>query len=112
MTPEQKKEILGSERFEDFCSKNVSNCGEIILRTVIVADKFYTVKIEAEKAKVEKLKKALSLSVKSAEFFSGHADCKKGGGGYFICRCSFCKESDVKNKDIRDARQVLKEIEG
>lgn len=59
MTPEQKKEILESNDFEVFCAKNVSNCDEKILRTASLADSYYAVKLEAEKEKVEKLKKCV-----------------------------------------------------
>lgn len=69
MTPEQKKEILESNDFEVFCAKNVSNCDEKILRIASLADSYYAVKLEAEKAKVEKLKNALSNALIAADFF-------------------------------------------
>lgn len=109
--------ILNSEDFADFCENY--NCDEdcplFLYKSsngtgYSCSSRFYKNKFEAEKAKAEKLKKALTLAVKSAEFFSGHADCRKEGV-LFKCHCSFCKESDVKIKDLREARQTLKEIE-
>lgn len=107
MTPELKEEILGSESFEDFCSKNVLNCDEIILRTAIVADKFYTVKMEAEKAKVEKLKETLKFYAKLESW--------KNINQYSKSKITKDDEERIGLQYFiggRIARQTLKEIEG
>ena len=60
------------------------------------------------KAKLDKAVKALRVSVAATEFFCGHADCKTDR---WACACSFCKPND-HSRNMRDARQILREIEG
>ena len=87
MNEQDKKEILESESFDKFCF-NVNDCNECIMLLTSnrreCADAYYAVKMEAEKAKVEKLKK-----------------------------CLFNTLQDVSNNDLLDEiSSTLKEIEG
>ena len=60
MTPEQNKEILSSKNFNEFCFENCEGCLlEGTQFTQQCADAYYTVKMEHEKAKVDKLKKCV-----------------------------------------------------
>jgi len=60
MTPEQKKEILESSSFTLFCSHDCVNCPFFNENTTIACmNAYYAVKIEAQKAKTEKLKKCV-----------------------------------------------------
>jgi hypothetical protein len=60
------------------------------------------------KEKLDKAVEALRVSVAATEFFCGHADCKTDR---WACVCSFCKPND-HSRNMRDARQILREIEG
>ena len=56
MNEQQKKEILDSESFADYCTDNIKCANCAIGYTKDCSAKFYKIKFEAEKAKVEKLK--------------------------------------------------------
>lgn len=59
------------------------------------------------KAKLGKAVEALKITACAAEFYMSHADCRRDS---WSCRCSFCRPND-HSKNIRKARQALKEIE-
>ena len=52
------------------------------------------------------LREALELAVKSGEFFSRHADCRKDS---WSCRCEFCKDNSA-SKNLREAREALEKV--
>ena len=109
ITEQQKKEILESESHDKYCGEfHCINCPLDEFKDC--AERFYEIKLEAEKAKVEKLKKALSDAIISADFFKSYAECNRES--YFVCTCSFCKGSKSKESTLRECRKTLKEIEG
>lgn len=57
----------------------------------------------------KKLREALGRSLKAANFFSSHADCQRDS---WACKCSFCKNSGLHCKEIRDSEKILNELEG
>ena len=66
-------------------------------------------KIFTLQAENKKLREALGRSLKAANFFSSHADCQRDS---WACKCSFCKNSGLHCKEIRDSEKILKELEG
>lgn len=60
ITEQQKKEILESDDYDKYCGEfHCVNCPLDEFKDC--AEGFYKIKLEAEKAKVEKLKKALEI---------------------------------------------------
>lgn len=64
-------------------------------------------KIEKLQAENKKLREALERSLSAANFFSSHADCQRDS---WACKCSFCKNSGLHCKEIRDSEKILKEL--
>lgn len=107
MTPEQKKEILSSKNFNEFCFENCEGCLlEGTQFTQQCADAYYAVNMEAEKAKVEKLKEALKFYAKPESW--------KNINQYSKSKITKDDEERVGLQYFiggRIARQTLKEIE-
>lgn len=66
----------------------------------------YQKEILALKQRESKLIEGLKKAVKSAQFYSRHADCRKDS---WACSCEFCKNTS-SSKDLRESRAVLKEL--
>lgn len=81
---------------------------ELVDRSRQILKKSYEEKIQSQQATIDKLVKALELSIKSAEFFSRHADCKRDS---WACKCEFCRDID-SSRNLRTARQCLAEVRG
>ena len=67
----------------------------------------YEKEISTLKERESKLIEGLKKAVKSAQFYSRHADCRKDS---WACSCEFCKNTS-SSKDLREAREALKELE-
>jgi hypothetical protein len=56
-------------------------------------------------AELQATREYLGKAIKSAEFFMGHADCRKDS---WACKCSFCRDTE-SSKNLREARQYFQD---
>ena len=121
MNEQQKKEILESDNFNDYCSDNIKCANCAIGYAKDCSAEFYKIKFKAEKAKVEKLKKCVEFYA-SLEHNSEAQSLEYDDPSFFINSDDISTEV-WKGKDHngvershkgryygKHAREVLKEI--
>ena len=103
MNEQQKKKIYLMKDYKAFCEQ-FSECDQCTLENEIdCSSAFYIVKLEAEKAKVEKMKQALFKLSKS-----GDGTHKDKHASFYDCLPTLQLEFEER---LNFARETLKEIE-